>query len=271
MKTKLLLFLFFIFISNTYSQDEFITTWKTDNTGPSNSTSITIPTYSGETYNYDVDWDNDGTFDEFGLTGDVTHDFGASGTYTIRIQGTFPRIYFNITGDRSKIISIDQWGTGSWTSMGSAFHGANNLVSNAIDAPDLSGVTDMSYMFARANAFNEDISSWNTASVTDMNQMFYYALVFNGDISSWNTSAVTNMNRMFQGATAFNQNISTWNTASVTNMGRMFRSASAFNQDISSWNTAAVTNMRYMFHDAIAFNGDISTWNTASVTDMSLM
>ncbi len=52
----------------------FITTWKTDNAGTSGSTSITIPT-TGAGYNYDVDWNNDGTFDEFGLTGSVTHDF----------------------------------------------------------------------------------------------------------------------------------------------------------------------------------------------------
>lgn len=63
----------------------FITTWKTDNAGTSNSTSITIPT-TGAGYNYDVDWNNDGIFDEFGLTGSVTHDFGVAGTYTIQIQ-----------------------------------------------------------------------------------------------------------------------------------------------------------------------------------------
>ncbi len=54
--------------------DHFVTTWKTDNAGTSGSTSITIPT-TGAGYNYDVDWNNDGTFDEFGLTGSVTHDF----------------------------------------------------------------------------------------------------------------------------------------------------------------------------------------------------
>lgn len=56
------------------TSDYFITTWKTDNAGTSNSTSITIPTTGGG-YNYDVDWDNDGTFDQLGITGDVTHDF----------------------------------------------------------------------------------------------------------------------------------------------------------------------------------------------------
>ncbi len=37
-----------------YSSAEFVTVWKTDNTGSSNSTSITIPT-TGTGYNYDVD------------------------------------------------------------------------------------------------------------------------------------------------------------------------------------------------------------------------
>jgi len=70
----LTVFTFFIFSTCVFSQNEFITTWKTDNPGTSNSTSITIPTIGGG-YNYDVDWDNDGNFDEIGITGNVTHDF----------------------------------------------------------------------------------------------------------------------------------------------------------------------------------------------------
>ena len=59
---NLLIFLtLFIFTFNLFSQNEFITTWKTDNPGSSNDTSITIPT-TGAGYNYDVDWDNDGVF-----------------------------------------------------------------------------------------------------------------------------------------------------------------------------------------------------------------
>ena len=54
--------------------DHFVTTWKTDNPGSSNDTSITVPMVGGP---YDVDWDNDGVLDEFWLTGPVTHDFSA--------------------------------------------------------------------------------------------------------------------------------------------------------------------------------------------------
>ena len=35
----------------TYAPNEFVTTWKTDNPGVSGSNQITIPTFSGETYN----------------------------------------------------------------------------------------------------------------------------------------------------------------------------------------------------------------------------
>ena len=107
-----ILALLFPCVSFAALSDHFVTTWKPDNPGTSSSTAITIPTNSGiDVYNYDVDWDNDGTFDQFGITGDVTHDFGTTATQTIRIQGTFPRITFNNLGsDDEKIISVDQWG-----------------------------------------------------------------------------------------------------------------------------------------------------------------
>jgi hypothetical protein len=95
----------------------FITTWKTDNAGTSGSTSITIPT-TGAGYNYDVDWNNDGTFDEFGLTGSVTHNFWVAGTYTIRIQWSFPRIHVRWWRRWLRSSSISLNGEVSqWTSM----------------------------------------------------------------------------------------------------------------------------------------------------------
>ena len=92
-----------------FSTGDFVSTWKTDNPGTSNSTSISIPVQSALTYNYDVDWNNDGIFDQFGLTTGVTHDYGTAGTYTVRIRGDFPSIYFNNEGDKQKILSVSQW------------------------------------------------------------------------------------------------------------------------------------------------------------------
>jgi surface protein len=248
--------------------DFFITSWKTDNPGTSGATSITIPTYGGG-YDYNVDWDNDGFIDTFGVIGSITHDYGVAGTYTVRIHGAFPRIYFNNVGDKQKILSIDQWGDAPWTNMSSAFFGASNLTYNASDSPNLTSVSDMTRMFLGASAFDGDLSTWDVSSVTNMANMFQSASSFNGDISSWDVSSVTYMANMFQSASSFNGDISSWDVSSVTNMASMFRSASSFNGDISSWDVSQVTNLQAMFQSANSFNQDLSSWNTSNVTNMA--
>jgi len=85
----------------------FITTWKTDNEGTSCNSCITIPT-TGAGYNYEVDWDNDGIYEESGITA------------------------FNQ--------DISRW--------------------------DISSVTDMSYMFQRADAFNA-LLEWDLNNADD--------------------------------------------------------------------------------------------------------
>lgn len=66
--------------------------------------------------------------------------------------------------------------------MSWAFFGCSNLAGQASDAPDLSNVSDMSYMFWGATTFNQDIGSWDTANVTNMSSMFYNASAFKQDI-----------------------------------------------------------------------------------------
>lgn len=257
-------------IAHASASDDFVITVKTDNPGWSADTQFTIPT-TGSGYNYNVDCDNDGNNEATAQTGNYTCSYGTAGTYTVRIKdnsgaGTgFPRIYFNYSGDRQKLMTIEQWGTGKWTSMVNAFAGCTNLAGQASDSPDLSNVTDTSNMFWGASVFNQNIGNWNTATVTDMSVMFENATAFNQNIGSWNTAKVTDMYSMFNGATSFNQPIGNWNTANVTDMDAMFMSASAFNQDVGNWNTANVTDMSVMFQDAAAFNQNIGNWNTANV------
>ena len=177
--------------------DDFVITVQTDNPGTSTSTQFTIPTYSGLTYNYNVDCDNDGSNEATARTGDYTCNYGSPGTYTVRIKdnsgsGTgFPRIYFDNGGDKDKLLTIEQWGTGHWIEMWRAFYGCSNLAGQASDAPDLSGVTNMHRMFASASSFNQNIGSWDTGNVTNMSWMFYGASSFNQDIGSWDTSCDT--------------------------------------------------------------------------------
>ena len=250
--------------------DDFVTTWKTDNPGASSSTSITIPTNPAYAYSYDVDWDNDGTFDQFGIAGDVTHDFGVSGTYTIRIQGSFPSIYFNASMDRQKILSIDQWGTIGWSSMYRSYNGCTFVQVSASDSPDLSGVTSMEAMFEGAGSVNANLNSWNTTNVTNMNSLFATSN-FNGDISSWNTANVTNIGGMFATNPAFNQDLSGWDVSSATDASGMFSGATSFNQNIGGWNTGGLADTSGMFSFATNFNQDISGWDTSSVGDMTAM
>ncbi|MBO0320865.1 BspA family leucine-rich repeat surface protein [Muricauda sp. CAU 1633] len=285
----------------TQAQSEFITTWKTDNPGTSGDNQITIPTYSSETYDYTVDW-GDGTSDT-NVTGDITHTYASSGTYQISVTETFPRIFFNETGDKDKLLNIKQWGNIQWSSMESAFAGCSNLSVAAADAPDLSNVTslrrmfyycyyafdntfsrefgsfngvenfnswdvstiaDMSAMFDKSS-FNQDISSWNVSLVEDMSNMFYSS-TFNGDISSWNVSNVINMSGLF-GSSAFNQDISSWDVGNVKYFDYIFNST-PFNHDITNWNVENAVSMQYAFSQG-NFDQDLSSWNISNVIDLS--
>ncbi len=268
-----ILFIFNINIIFAAGTDDFIITIKTDNLGTSSSTQFTIPT-TGTEYEYTVDCDDSGPMTETEIqNGTYTCDYGDGneGTYTIRIVGTFPQIYFNDTWDKAKILSIEQWGTGPWRTMENAFDGCSNLVINASDTPDLSEATSLSYMFQNAANLNNSTGNWNwdTSTITNMDSVFSGASEFNQNISSWNTALVTSMRNMFM-LTAFNQDISSWDVGEVRDFSGMFTST-PFNQDIASWDTKNATNMSWMFYNASNFNQDISGWDVSSVTLMPRM
>ncbi len=257
------------FIPKTASAaGEFITTWKTDNAGTSANNQITIPT-TGDGYNFDVDWGDASS--TLGVTTTITHSYAVPGTYTVTVSGTFPRIYFHGEGDRRKILSIEQWGTGQWDYFYAAFKGCSNLVINALDAPDLSNVTDLSEMFNGASSLNSDLSAWDVSHITNMGAMFYEASSFNGDITNWDLSNVTSIASMFGGATSFNQDIGGWDVSHVTSLYATFDGATSFNQDIGGWDVSNVTIMNYTFRNATSFNQDIGAWDVSNVTSMLSM
>lgn len=255
--------------------DHYVITIDTTQPGTSDTQSFTIPTYPGETYNYSVDTNNDTDFvdlEDFQLqTGDLTIDFGAPGTYTIRIEGTFPGIYFNNGGDAQKLLSVDQWGTIAWERFDGAYYGATNMNIAASDNPILTSVNSFQNTFRGAENLNADLSGWTTTSITNLNATFLGALIFDGNITTWDVSNVENFGSTFNSAEAFDQNIGGWVTDSATFMEGTFNGAESFNQDIGSWNLSSVTDTSFMFRDAVLFNQDLDMWDVSSVTNMEQM
>lgn len=267
---RLITLLALLHAASAFAQNEFITTWKTDNAGTSNSTSITIPT-TGTGYDYHVDWDNDGVMDEFNLTGDVTHDFGVAGTYTIRITGDFPRIYFNGGGDRQKILDVSQWGNNPWVAMDRAFNGCSNLDISATDAPDLSSISSINGIFRSCSSLTGGISTWDVSNVVNFGNAFRSASSFNGALNNWDVSNATIMAFLFSGCGIFNQPLDNWDVGNVKTFYRTFGAASSFNQDISGWDTGSANHFERMFVGALSFDQDLSSWDVSNVQTADLM
>lgn len=255
--------------TTTIVSTPFITTWNTENAGSATKT-IVIPTTgtAGTTYNCNVDW-GDGNVENFtgtdGTAPTISHIYATTGVKTISISGTFPRICFNNGGDKLKILTVEQWGTGVWNSMYRAFYGCTNLTGNYTDIPDTHLVTDMTYMFYSCANFNSPVA-FNTTLVTDMSGMFYDCMVFNQLVSGFNTDNVTNIYQLFQNCTAFNQSVSSWNTSKVTNMQSVFQNCTSFKQSLASWNIAAATSMDYICHAC-----DINATGTTTNYDNTLI
>jgi surface protein len=273
----------------------FVSKWDTRqmSIGSSGANEIRLPLEADGTYHFIVDW-GDG-FNDTIIGWDwrkIIHTYELEGIYYIHIYGTLIGWRFNYDGDRLKLLEISQWGALHLGNSGNYFLGCSNLNLTATDDLDLtgttslsgafeecpnigatgnmsgwdvSGVTDMSYMFCGASTFNQDISRWNVASVTNMFMMFCYATALNQSIGDWDVSNVQDMTFMFAGAMTFNQDIGNWDVSSVTDMDNMFCGATAFNQSIGDWDASSVTNMFGMFIEASAFNQDIGNWDVSNV------
>ncbi|WP_338763754.1 BspA family leucine-rich repeat surface protein [Bernardetia sp. ABR2-2B] len=233
----------------TQPSDPFITTWVA--TGGT----ITIPT-TGTGYNYDITWTNltnagvnEGTITA--RTGNYTITGLEDGsTYQIDITGDFPHIYFNDTGDKAKLLTIEQWGDIEWTSMESAFYGCINLEVNATDVPRLTNVTNFSRMFRGAEnmILPSDINAWDTQNGTTFFGMFFNCKKFNSDLSNWNVSSGANFTNVFSGAIIFDQNLGNWVMSSATNVSGMLDntalSVNNYDATLTGWSSQTLISGR---------------------------
>ena len=224
----------------------------------------------------------------------VTKSLTAGVTYTVTFDGTYGT--FDSWSDSFArkwlpcLRSVDHWGsdTGvknasyafayatnltdvpdhiptSINNMQNIFQNATSFNDPSVSKWDVSNVTDMTYAFGYASAFNQPLNDWNVSNVTTMNYMFNYASEFNQPLDKWDTSKVTGMFSTFANTTKFDQPLNTWNVSQVTNMENMFKNATVFNQPLDKWDVRKVTSMYYMFGNTANMYNDLSMWKTDSL------
>lgn len=241
-------------LNKLYNEDTaFTITVKTDNAGSAAGTFV-LPT-TGAGYDCAIYW-GDGTAEAAtGTPGNITHVYPTSGTYTIRVNGTFPRIYFNNTGDKAKLITINQWGNIVWSSMLYAFYGCSEMQGAYTDTPNLSTASmSLRYMFNGCAKFNWPVA-FDTSAVFDMNSMFLGCTIFNQSLATFDTSLTQNFFRMLYQCGAFKQSLATFSLAAMTEIGQMLQYSNInatgttdnYDATLIAWATADVPNSK-SFH-----------------------
>ena len=104
----------------------------------------TITLYGQETgtptYDYDVDW-GDGTSETSVTINDKTHTYSSTGTYLVRIYGTFAglKMWRSPSDNQNKLVKFIQWGSVAIQGVFRCFAGCDNLLYEATDGPNISG------------------------------------------------------------------------------------------------------------------------------------
>lgn len=89
-------------------------------------------------------------------------------------------------GSWNNLLLVERFGTVRWERLDYAFSRCKYMqFASDIDTPDLSRVTDLSFMFDGCRLFNSDISNWDVSKVTDMRGMFDGCFSFNYNLGSW--------------------------------------------------------------------------------------
>jgi hypothetical protein len=201
---------------STNATTAFISKWNTMYGGVSSNKSVKLPLIASGTYNFTVYW-GDGTSNvitAYNQTA-VTHNYSEVGEYSIVITGTLYGWSFG--ADAGKLISITQWGGIRLGNVGSYFSGCSRLsLVNVIDILDLTGTTNLSWMFnGYSKATIARINEWNVSAVTNF-WVVFLGSAFNDSLSNWNMGSALRLEQMFQSA-SFNQNIGMWNVSNCTN------------------------------------------------------
>ena len=156
----------------------------------------------GNDNTFNIDWDDGSPIETKTNTYEISHNYTTVGTRDIKIYAGDSDQKFNgwhlsnydynptLSPGAEYLTHVVQWGNISFTNMRRMFEEAHNLISLPSTPPNTSNVTDMSYMFSYAHAFNQPVN-FDTSKVTNMSYMFSGATIFNQDLSGFDFSKVT--------------------------------------------------------------------------------
>lgn len=253
--------------------DDFVLTVETTGTPET----FTIPCNNTGVYNATIDW-GDGTADSTITTyndADLAHSYASPGTYTIRISGSFPYIYFNNTGDRAKVRTVEQMGRVGWASWVGSFYGCSGITAFTVgncDLPTSVSWTNSLRSMTALTALN--LSGLAGVQPTSLSSTFFGNVALQTlDMTMIDFSANANMVNAFRGMTALTSLLLPDNAvdSTCTSLDRMFYLCTALETfNTTGWDTSAVTSFSGVLRSMGTVNVDISGWRFNTATDVTL-
>jgi len=252
--------------------------------------SITFPFVSGVNYDCIIDYGDGSATGAVTTYNDVdaTHSYSA-GSYTVTITGLCEGFTVNDGVFKTKLTSIDQFGTGQFRALN--FYGCSNLISLASDVVLNNEISSgFANMFRACTSLNSpDIKNWDVSNVMSMNNWFYDCTSFNQALT-WDASAATTLQNCFYNCTALNNNINLTTSSALDDFDAVFALCTAltggvtisdltgvtssiqvFNgctnlDQVINWNLPNTANVQEMFKDCVSLNSSISLTTSSSLT-----
>ena len=259
------------YIFKRKGSNPFISTWDTQGTS-----NITLPLYSGGTYNFTVDW-GDGNKDKITSynQSEATHNYSVDGTYEVKISGQYTHFNFDLANIKTpnRLIKISQIGDGlTINSCHRAFSGCVNFTTiSATDFYDkvIALYSDLGNLFYNCSKLDTiyNIENWNMSHVVRMDFMFYSCSAFNLDISNWDVSNVITFGSTFDRCIIFNQPIGNWDVSNADIFSFMLAHNPSFNQPLNNWVFKATggVDLQYIVTDCTTFNQPLNLWDMSKV------
>lgn len=238
---------------------------------------FTIPCSNTGTYNAVIDWGDGGATSAITAynDADLAHSYATPGTYTIRISGSFPYIYFNNAGDRAKVRTVEQMGRVGWAAWQNSFYGCSGLTAFTVGACDLpTSLSWASSLRAMPALTALNLSGLAGAQPTNLSNTFFGNTSLQTlDMTLIDFSANATLAGAWRGMTALTSLLLPDNAvdATCTSLANMlYQTAALPTFNTTGWDTSSVTSFSGALRSMGAVDVDISGWRFTSATDTTV-